>query len=520
MIKRISLILSILLFGLGNAQKNKEQLQKENAELKKQIAQINSDLAKTRNESKLSVSYLTNVNQKLALREKVFNNTQKEKRFIDNEIYLRQLEINRQNKELSVLRKNYSEVLVNAYKNKGVQNKVTFILSSKNLGQALRRIQYIKQYGDYQDKKAAEITNAAVELKKSVEYKKRSATAKENLLVNQKKDLLTIDVERKQKEQLVAEFKKNEGKLSADLKQKQVRSKALEGQIRAIIAEEIRIAKAEEESRKKAEAEKIRLAKLAAEREKLRIDAENKARADALEKERKIAEAEVKKAAELSAKRAEEDRKRTADAAKAEASARDEERRLAAKKALDEANENAREAANKLKAARDAESALAKKTDNEKKAAETKAYTNFGVSSGLAGNNFAENRGKMGFPVDKGQVTHKFGTWPHPVFKNIKEENSGIKISVPAGARAKAVFPGTVSSVIANNDGTKTVIVKHGNYFTIYSNLGSVNISKGQQISAGSSVGLIGQDFDGSYTLDFQVWNGSTPVDPLGWVSY
>ena len=126
----------------------------------------------------------------------------------------------------------------------------------------------------------------------------------------------------------------------------------------------------------------------------------------------------------------------------------------------------------------------------------------------------------MGFPVDKGQVTHKFGTWPHPVFKNIKEENSGIKISVPAGARAKAVFPGTVSSVIANNDGTKTVIVKHGNYFTIYSNLGSVNISKGQQISAGSSVGLIGQDFDGSYTLDFQVWNGSTPVDPLGWVSY
>lgn len=513
-------MLCVLIFGLGNAQKNKEQLQKESADLKKQIAQINSELAKTRNESKLSVSYLTNVNQKLALREKVYNNTQKEKKFIENEIYLRQLEINRQNKELAVLRKNYSEVLVKAYKNKGVQNKVTFILSSKNLGEALRRVQYLKQYADYQDKKATEITNAAVELKKSVESKKRSADAKENLLVNQKKDLSTIEVERRQKEQLVAEFKKNEGVLSAELKQKQTRNKALEGQIRSIIAEEIRVAKAEEEARKKADAEKIRLAKLAAEREKARIEAENRARAEALEKERKIAEAEAKKANELAAKKVEEEKKRTADAAKVAANARDEERKNAAIKASEEANVKAREAANKLKAARAAETALEKKTADEKKVAETKAYTNFGVSSGIAGNNFAENRGKIGFPVDKGQITHRFGIQPHPVFKNIKEENSGIKISVPAGSRAKAVFPGNVNSVIANNDGTKTVIIKHGSYFTIYDNLTSVSVSKGQQVSAGTSVGAIGQDFDGAYTLDFQVWNGTTPVDPLGWISY
>ncbi|HEX7870897.1 MAG TPA: peptidase M23, partial [Chryseobacterium sp.] len=168
MIKKISFLIGILLFGLQYGQQNKEQLQKQNADLKKQISQINSDLAKTRNESKLSLSYLNNVNKKLALREKVFNNTQKEKRFIEDEIYLRQLEINKQNRELAVLRKNYAQVLVNAYKNKGVQNKVTFILSSKSLGEALRRVQYLKQYSDYQDKKAAEITTAAVQLKKSV----------------------------------------------------------------------------------------------------------------------------------------------------------------------------------------------------------------------------------------------------------------------------------------------------------------------------------------------------------------
>lgn len=518
MIKKFSFLIGILLFSLHYGQK-KEQLQKQNAELKKQIAQINSDLAKTRNESKLSIAYLSNVNKKLALREKVYTNTQKEKRFIEDDIYLRQLEINRQNKELAVLRKNYAEVLVNAYKNKGVQNKVTFILSAKNLGEGIRRVQYLKQYSDYQDKKAAEITDAANKIKNTIAQRQKSIKDKDQLLINQQKDLTTINAERAQKEQLVAEFKKNESKLTVELKQKQTQSKALEGQIRAIILEEIRIAKAEEEARKKAEAEKIRLAKIAAEREKARIEAENKARAEALERERKLAEAEAKRATELAAKRAEEERKRTEEAARAEANSRDEARKIAAAKASEEANNKAKEATKKLADAKAAEAALAKRKEDEKKAAESKAMTNFGVST-AAGSNFAENKGRLGFPVDKGQITHRFGRQPHPVFKNIMEENNGIKISVPSGTRAKSVFPGTVSSVLASSDGTKTVMIKHGNYFTIYSNLGNVNVSKGQQVSAGTTVGTVGQDFDGSYTLDFQVWNGSTPVDPLGWVSY
>lgn len=519
MIKKISFLIGILLFSLQYGQK-KEQLQTQNAELKKQIAQINSDLAKTRTESKLSIAYLTNVNKKLALREKVYTNTQKEKRFIEDDIYLRQLEINRQNRELEVLRKNYANVLVNAYKNKGVQNRVTFILSAKNLGEAIRRVQYLKQYSDYQDKKAAEISNAATQIKNTITQRQKSIKDKDQLLVNQQKDLTTINVEKAQKEQLVTEFKKNESQLTAELKQKQVQSKALEGQIRSIIAEEIRIAKAEEEARRKAEAEKIRLAKIAAEREKARIEAENRARAEALERERLLAEAEAKKAADLAVKRAAEEKKRNEEAARSEANAKDAARKIAAAKASEEANARAKEAANKLAAARAAESALTKKTDDEKKAAETKAMTSFGVTTTVAGNSFAENKGRLGFPVDKGQITHRFGRQPHPVFKNIVEENNGIKISVPSGSRAKSVFPGTVSSVLANNDGTKTVIVKHGSYFTIYSNLGNVNVSKGQQVSAGTQVGTVGQDFDGSYTLDFQVWNGSTPVDPLGWVSY
>ena len=286
MIKRLSFLIGIFLFTFFSAQK-KEQLQKQNADLKKQIASINSNLAKTQQQSKLSVAYLSKVEKKIQLREKVYTNTQKEKRLIEDEIYLRQLEINRQNRELAVLRKNYSEVLVKAYKNKGAQNKVTFILSSKNLGEALRRVQYLKDYSDYQDKKAAEISTAAKVLVENITLKKKSVADKQMILSNQQKDLLTIEVEKKTKQSLLQEFKKNEVQLTGELKQKQAESKQLEGQIRSIIAEEIRLAKVKDEARKKEEAEKIRLAKIAADREKAKIEAENKVRMEALALERK-----------------------------------------------------------------------------------------------------------------------------------------------------------------------------------------------------------------------------------------
>ncbi|NHW59291.1 peptidase M23, partial [Escherichia coli] len=92
------------------------------------------------------------------------------------------------------------EILVKAYKNKGIQNKVTFILSAKNLGEALRRVQYLKQYSDYQDKKAKEISGKAAEIQQALKLKQKSVKEKENILTQQQKDLLVIQNDRKQRE--------------------------------------------------------------------------------------------------------------------------------------------------------------------------------------------------------------------------------------------------------------------------------------------------------------------------------
>ncbi len=166
------LLFSIISLGAFGQQKRKNSNNRMLI-LKKQIATLNADLAKSQKESRLSVAYLQNLNQKIGLREKLYTNTQKEKRFIEDDIYRRQLEINKYNRELAVLRKNYADILVKAYKNKGVQNKVTFILSSKNLGEALRRIQYLKQYSDFQDKKAAEITDKTNQVKSTVALREK-----------------------------------------------------------------------------------------------------------------------------------------------------------------------------------------------------------------------------------------------------------------------------------------------------------------------------------------------------------
>ena len=518
MTKKVIFFIAILISGISFGQRTKEELQKQNAALKKEIATINAELAKSQQQSKLSLATLANVDQKIKLREKVYSNTQKEKRLIEDEIYLRQLEINRQDRELAVLRKNYAEVLVNAYKNKGVQNKVTFILSARNMGEAIRRVQYLKQYADYQDRKSEEIMEAARKMKEAVTLKQRSMKEKDVLLVNQQKDLTTIAAERKQKEVLLDEYKKNEAKLTVELKQKQAESKKLEGQIRNIIAEEVRLAKAKAEAEKKAEAERLRIAKEVAAKEKARIDAENKAKAEALERERRAAEAEAKKAADLAAKKAAEERKRTEDAAKAEASAKEEARRAAAEKESRDAAERSRVANEKLAAAKAAEAENNRKKEEAKTKAENKVMSNFDLGPTSA-SNFASSKGKLSLPVH-GQITHRFGTQPHPVFKNIIEENNGIKIAVAKGSVAKCIYPGVVTRVIPSADGTKTVMVKHGDYFTVYANLASSSVSQNQSVSAGTVIGAIGADFDGSYTLDFQIWNSSgTPLDPLGWVN-
>ena len=140
----------------------------------------------------------------------------------------------------------------------------------------------------------------------------------------------------------------------------------------------------------------------------------------------------------------------------------------------------------------------------------------------IAGKNFEANKGLLPSPVSSGTIISKFGKNAHPTLKDVYENNNGIDISCSASASVRAVFEGEVSSVFSIAGAGKVVIVKHGNYRSVYSNLASVSVTVGQKVSSKQNVGTLIADGNIS-TLHFEIHSVSgintTPLNPSLWLS-
>jgi septal ring factor EnvC (AmiA/AmiB activator) len=132
--------------------------------------------------------------------------------------------------------------------------------------------------------------------------------------------------------------------------------------------------------------------------------------------------------------------------------------------------------------------------------------------------NFAANKGRLPWPTEKGVVREYFGTHDHPIIKNVKVTNNGINILTERGSSARAVFDGKVTNV-GTIYGLKFVMVRHGEYTTVYSNLDDVQVQTGQTVKTKQKIGRIHASEDGDTELQFQVWKGATKMDPMGWVA-
>lgn len=131
-------------------------------------------------------------------------------------------------------------------------------------------------------------------------------------------------------------------------------------------------------------------------------------------------------------------------------------------------------------------------------------------------NDFLGNRGSLPWPVTNGVVVQGFGPY---TIEGIKSENNGIDIKTNSNASVRAVFEGDVAS-ITNVYGTYTVLIRHGEYFTVYSNLRSVSVVKGQKVSTKQNIGSVANDSStGIPEVSFQLWKGSNPVNPKIWLA-
>jgi septal ring factor EnvC (AmiA/AmiB activator) len=133
---------------------------------------------------------------------------------------------------------------------------------------------------------------------------------------------------------------------------------------------------------------------------------------------------------------------------------------------------------------------------------------------------FAGNMGRLPWPVSQGIVSGQFGQQPHPVLTNVKIMNNGIDIMTSPGSEVKSVFQGIVTRVINVPNNNNVVIVRHGEYLTVYSNLDQVFVHKGDEVNTGQKLGIVFTSPDQSKTeLHFEVWQSKTLLNPEEWIS-
>ncbi|MFN5333980.1 MAG: peptidoglycan DD-metalloendopeptidase family protein [Bacteroidota bacterium] len=159
------------------------------------------------------------------------------------------------------------------------------------------------------------------------------------------------------------------------------------------------------------------------------------------------------------------------------------------------------------------EKPVVKKEVPEKK---QESYLEYNKEDLELGNNFESNRGRLPFPVDNGYVSIPFGEYTVPG-TNIKGSQDFITIASPVGTAVKSVFDGEVVSIF-DVGGMSAVMIKHGKYFTTYSNLSSAQVSKGQTIKVGQVLGRVGENLEGDGQLDFILTREAQMLNPQSWL--
>ena len=134
-------------------------------------------------------------------------------------------------------------------------------------------------------------------------------------------------------------------------------------------------------------------------------------------------------------------------------------------------------------------------------------------------NNFASNKGALPWPVERGIITGKFGKHPHPIVKGVIVDNPHIEITTEENAIVRSVFEGEVSSVVPIPGANVMVLVRHGNYFTVYSNLINVKVKAGDMVSLKEPIGTAFTDEEGKTMVQLGIWKDADIQDPNPWLA-
>ena len=163
------------------------------------------------------------------------------------------------------------------------------------------------------------------------------------------------------------------------------------------------------------------------------------------------------------------------------------------------------------------ERAIAKIIDEERKKSIKNELT---PEQKLIGDDFSVNKGRLPWPVEKGIITNHFGVHKHPVLKYVTENNFGIEITSSGRNLARSIFKGEVTAITAISGANMTIIIKHGNYYSVYTNLVNVKVKKGDKVDTKQIIGEVYQDPSANFnsTIKFMIFEKQY-LDPELWIA-
>ena len=474
-------------------------LKNEREQIKKQIAAQKQKLRNNERDVKKRLQNLMVINTEIADKRKTIDTIRRDINILDGNIGVLGDQLMQLEKELNDRKTKFVKSMRYMHRNRSVQNQLMFIFSAKNFSQMYRRMRFMREYASYQRVQGEMVKAKQAELTKKQQELASAKKEKNTLLYKGEQERRTLESKQEEQQSVVTSLQKEQKTIKGIIDKQMQRDKALNAEIDRLVAIELEKARqrAIAEAKRKAEA-----ARKAAEAERKRKEEElarKKAAAEAAAREnaRRIAlakerEERLKREAEAASKKTEEERKLAEDAAREAKRVREETERRAA----EDERRHEREVAEAKKAKEEAPKM-------------TMASEDLRISG-----SFESNRGRLPMPVAGNyRIVSHFGQYNVDGLKNVRLDNKGINILGSPGAVVRSIYDGEVSAVFSLG-GTTGVMVRHGSYISVYCNLGSVSVRKGQKVSTRQALGTVGRD----NILQFQLRRERSKLNPESWL--
>ncbi len=467
--KYIILFLACLLTGNIWAQADKKtQLEQQKKDNLAKIKELNTIITRTSKKKNVSIGKLNVLKEQIVVQKKQINILNENQQALAKEAKKLTQESDILAAKLAKLKVAYGQMLYEAEKTSSVNNKLSFLLLSSDLGEFTRRFDYLRHYTTNRKVQARKIFETRQDLmtkKQQVIFKKEE---EKKVIVEKEHEKSKLEVMKTKEAKVVTVLTQQEKKLRTELERKKLSIRKLDNLIAGIVQREIQKSM-----------ERERRLRMAAQAKKLEV---NK---PALPKPR-LEEGLVKKYEKPTEVEERPDSK--------------------IETAKTDKKEPIKEKPAPVKEVEVAEPVLEKNT----------YYMN--ADEAKLASSFAALRGRMPFPVPSGFISDHFGVHKHPILKGVMINNNGIDIQTSAGSAVHSVYDGVVQSVVNIPGINMVVAIQHGDYFTVYSKLENVSVSMGQRVRTGQRIGSVASDEDGTSEINFQVWKNTVRQNPESWL--